>query len=221
MFDLVDPAMLDGLEWIAREREYTRVRGGRAAALLLRNQFAGLEKAVSAGIEVKVNSVLVPGINDRELTLIAERARALGAGVMNVMPLIPSGEFIDILTDVPYVTSRDEQITWRVEWNGLQPGGTPPAMLRWGSSATAKDGDDISVVSNPLGQLPGTLSRGIISASRVVRAALTRSHIGGSALPAAAIDSHCAGQSRHAHHQAARRQHRHRTPLLEDHCRCR
>lgn len=51
----------------------------------------------------------------------------------------------------------------------LQVGGTPPAMLRWGSSATAKDGDDISVVSNPLGQLPGTLSRGIISASRVVR----------------------------------------------------
>jgi len=46
--------------------------------------------------------------------------------------------------------------------------GTPPAMLRWGSSTAAKDGDDISVVSNPLGQLPGTLSKGIISASRVV-----------------------------------------------------
>jgi len=46
--------------------------------------------------------------------------------------------------------------------------GTPPAMLRWGSSARAQDGDEISVVSNPLGQLPGTLSKGIISASRVV-----------------------------------------------------
>ena len=46
--------------------------------------------------------------------------------------------------------------------------GTPPAMLRWGSSARVQDGDDISVVSNPLGQLPGTLSRGIVSASRVV-----------------------------------------------------
>lgn len=50
----------------------------------------------------------------------------------------------------------------------LQVAGTPPAMLRWGSSAAAKDGDEISVVSNPLGQLPGTLSKGIISASRVV-----------------------------------------------------
>jgi hypothetical protein len=47
--------------------------------------------------------------------------------------------------------------------------GTPPAMLRWGSSGAAKDGDEITVVSNPLGQLPGTLSKGIISASRVVR----------------------------------------------------
>jgi serine protease Do len=46
--------------------------------------------------------------------------------------------------------------------------GTPPAMLRWGSSARVQDGDDISVVSNPLGQLPGTLSKGIVSASRVV-----------------------------------------------------
>lgn len=70
------------------------LRGERGARLLVKNQFAGLEKAASAGIEVKVNSVLVPGINGRELPLIAERARALGAGMMNVMPLIPSGEFI-------------------------------------------------------------------------------------------------------------------------------
>ncbi len=47
--------------------------------------------------------------------------------------------------------------------------GTPPAMLKWGSSARVQDGDDISVVSNPLGQLPGTLSKGIVSASRVVK----------------------------------------------------
>jgi len=46
--------------------------------------------------------------------------------------------------------------------------GTPPAMLKWGSSGRAQDGDEITIVSNPLGQLPGTLSKGIISASRVV-----------------------------------------------------
>jgi trypsin-like peptidase len=46
--------------------------------------------------------------------------------------------------------------------------GTPPATLRWGSSEAAKDGDDVTVISNPLGQLPGTVSKGIVSASRVV-----------------------------------------------------
>ena len=50
----------------------------------------------------------------------------------------------------------------------LMVSGTAPAMLKWGSSEAARDGDDITVVSNPLGQLPGTLSKGIISASRVV-----------------------------------------------------
>ena len=50
----------------------------------------------------------------------------------------------------------------------LTVSGAPPAMLRWGSSDAAHDGDEIRVVSNPLGQLPGTLSKGIISASRVV-----------------------------------------------------
>jgi hypothetical protein len=46
--------------------------------------------------------------------------------------------------------------------------GTAPATLRWGSSEAAKDGDDVTVISNPLGELPGTISRGIVSASRVV-----------------------------------------------------
>jgi len=61
----------------------------------VKNQFAGLEKAVSSGLEVKVNSVLVPGINEKEMAAIAERASSLGAKIMNVMPLIPSGEFIN------------------------------------------------------------------------------------------------------------------------------
>ncbi len=46
--------------------------------------------------------------------------------------------------------------------------GTPPATLRWGSSEAARDGDDVTVISNPLGELPGTISKGIVSASRVV-----------------------------------------------------
>ena len=50
----------------------------------------------------------------------------------------------------------------------LLVGGQPPATLRWGTSDDARDGDEITVVSNPLGELPGTVSKGIVSASRVV-----------------------------------------------------
>jgi len=51
----------------------------------------------------------------------------------------------------------------------LTVSGRPPAALQWGSSESMKDGDEVTVISNPLGQLPGTVSRGIISASRVVK----------------------------------------------------
>jgi nitrogen fixation protein NifB len=68
-------------------------RGVAGARLLLEKQFRGLGMAAAAGMDVKVNSVLVPGINENELPMIAERAAALGAGVMNIMPLIPSGDF--------------------------------------------------------------------------------------------------------------------------------
>jgi len=50
----------------------------------------------------------------------------------------------------------------------LTVSGRPPTTLRWGSSEGMNDGDEVTVISNPLGQLPGTVSRGIISASRVV-----------------------------------------------------
>ncbi len=38
--------------------------------------------------------------------------------------------------------------------------GRPPAALHWGSSESMKDGDEVTGISNPLGQLPGTVSQG-------------------------------------------------------------
>ena len=40
---------------------------------------------------VKVNTVLVPGINDGELLGIARAVHERGAAIMNVMPLKPAG----------------------------------------------------------------------------------------------------------------------------------
>jgi nitrogen fixation protein NifB len=73
-----------------------RYEGRAAAELLLANQWLGLEKAVHAGLVVKVNTVFIPGVNDAEIPLIAERAGKRGAEIMNILPLIPQAEFADL-----------------------------------------------------------------------------------------------------------------------------
>ena len=70
--------------------------GDEGARILIHNQFEGLKRAAELGLTVKVNSVLVPGINDDQLPVIAERVKMMGAFVMNVMPLIPQAELADI-----------------------------------------------------------------------------------------------------------------------------
>jgi nitrogen fixation protein NifB len=73
-----------------------RYKGREAAELLLANQWRGLEKAVSAGLVVKVNTVFIPGVNEAEIPMVAEQAGRLGAVIMNILPLIPQAEFADL-----------------------------------------------------------------------------------------------------------------------------
>jgi nitrogen fixation protein NifB len=81
-----------------RGRKYT---GIEAARILIANQMEGLERAAGYGMTIKVNTVLIPGINDDQVPLIARRVRALGAFVMNVMPLIPQADFADVVPATP------------------------------------------------------------------------------------------------------------------------
>ena len=70
-----------------------RLTGRAAACALLYNQWSGLSKALAAGLVVKVNTILTPGINDDEVPMIALNAASAGAEIMNVMPLIPQAAF--------------------------------------------------------------------------------------------------------------------------------
>ena len=63
--------------------------GEEAAKILIDNQLEGIRRATEAGITVKVNSVLVPGINMDHLPAVAKRAKELGAYIVNILPLIP------------------------------------------------------------------------------------------------------------------------------------
>jgi nitrogen fixation protein NifB len=69
-----------------------RVRGRKAAAILIEQQQKGLEMLVERGILVKVNSVLIPGVNDEHLKEVSRVVKAKGAFLHNVMPLIAEAE---------------------------------------------------------------------------------------------------------------------------------
>lgn len=73
-----------------------KLTGPHAMEMLIANQFAGLQRAVEFGMTVKVNTVLIPGVNDDQVPRIAERVRDLGAFVMNVLPLIPQADFAHV-----------------------------------------------------------------------------------------------------------------------------
>ncbi len=68
-------------------------KGIKAARILLERQLEGIYQAAQAGFVIKVNSVLIPGVNDRHLIEVAETVKTAGAYIMNIMPLIPLGHF--------------------------------------------------------------------------------------------------------------------------------
>ena len=70
-----------------------KLRGVSGAKKLLRNQLEGTANAVRAGIVVKVNTVLIPSVNDSDILSVAQKAKELGVYMWNVMPLIPQYRF--------------------------------------------------------------------------------------------------------------------------------
>ncbi|NEX22684.1 nitrogenase cofactor biosynthesis protein NifB [Thiorhodococcus mannitoliphagus] len=69
-----------------------RVKGRKAAEILIEQQQKGLEMLVERGVLVKVNSVLIPGVNDEHLKEVSRVVKAKGAFLHNVMPLIAEEE---------------------------------------------------------------------------------------------------------------------------------
>jgi len=72
--------------WIFHE--HRRRHGVEAARILHERQMRGLDLLVAAGVLVKVNSVLIPGINDQHLREINLVVKSRGAFLHNIMPLI-------------------------------------------------------------------------------------------------------------------------------------
>lgn len=70
-----------------REKTY---RGALGAGILIYNQLAGIEALTGLGVIVKVNIVMIKGVNDDHIPEIVKKVKSLGAFITNIMPLIPA-----------------------------------------------------------------------------------------------------------------------------------
>ena len=66
-----------------------RYVGLEAATPLRDRQLKGIEEALKLKKIVKVNTVRIPGINDKHVFDIARKIKSMGVYIHNVMPLIP------------------------------------------------------------------------------------------------------------------------------------
>lgn len=112
---------INALEPAVGARIYSHVRyhgnrydGEEAARILITNQLEGLRRAAGYGMTIKVNTVYIPGVNEEQIPLIAEKVKKLGASVMNVMPLIPQADFAGVAPptqeQIAAVQSANEKI---------------------------------------------------------------------------------------------------------------
>ncbi len=66
--------------------------GKEAALCLLEAQLAGIRKISELGVVVKINTVLIPGVNDAHIEEVAQITAGQGASLINIIPLIPQYE---------------------------------------------------------------------------------------------------------------------------------
>ncbi len=89
--NMVDPAVGEKIyPWIFWNHK--RLKGYEAAKVLHERQMLGLEMLTARGVLTKINSVLIPGINDEHLIEVNREVKKRGAFLHNIMPLISEPE---------------------------------------------------------------------------------------------------------------------------------
>ena len=63
--------------------------GEEGTQILLNNQLSGIKYLADKGIMVKVNIVMLKGINDQHIEAVTKKVKELGAGITNIMQMIP------------------------------------------------------------------------------------------------------------------------------------
>jgi nitrogen fixation protein NifB len=75
-------------EWMLVDGK--RYEGLEAATMLWERQRKSIRALAARGVIVKVNTIYTPGINDAHIEQVAQTVAALGATILNIMPLLPT-----------------------------------------------------------------------------------------------------------------------------------
>jgi nitrogen fixation protein NifB len=70
----------------------TLLRGINAAELLLHRQLEAIAALKTWGVTVKVNTIIIPGVNDKHVSDVARKMAALGVDMHNLMPVYPNAD---------------------------------------------------------------------------------------------------------------------------------
>lgn len=104
----VDPVVTAKIyKWVRFEKHL--YRGEDGARLLLQRQLACIPRLKAKGITVKINSIIIPGINENHIEEVAKVCAGLGADVINCIPLIPTAE-----TPFAEIEKPDTKLIFRV-----------------------------------------------------------------------------------------------------------
>jgi len=90
----VDPAIQAEISPTITYRGH-RLTGLPAAERLISNQIEGIRRIVALGGIIKVNTVLIPGLNDGHVETVARTVAEAGASMINLIPLLPGHEFAE------------------------------------------------------------------------------------------------------------------------------
>lgn len=80
-------------------------KGEEGAAILQENQFKGLKKLVDVGVAVKVNIVMIKGINEEHIPELVKKVKEYGAFMTNIMALIPAAG--TVFENMPLVSNKE------------------------------------------------------------------------------------------------------------------
>ena len=96
--------------------------GEEGIRFFLERQAEGLSLLFDAHIPFKINTVLIPGINDKEIESIALLASSCNAEVMNVIPLIPCSDMVHLPapTALEISDARDTAAHYLRQFKGCQ-----------------------------------------------------------------------------------------------------